>query len=55
MPLKNLTPESVRAWYAGLGTDHPRRNTHAYGLLHAICATALTDALIAPTPARPRR
>jgi integrase len=51
VPLVHLTPESVRSWYAGLGTDHPRRNSHAYGLLHAILATAVTDQLIPANPA----
>lgn len=50
MPLKNLTRETVRAWYSMLGTDHPRRNSHAYGLLHAICATAVGDGLIVSNP-----
>ncbi|WP_342744346.1 site-specific integrase [Mycobacterium aquaticum] len=48
--LRNLTPDAVRAWYAALGTKTPRRNSHAYGLLHAICATAVTDQLIASNP-----
>ena len=50
MPLKNITPDTIRAWYAGLGTDHPRRNSHAYGLLHAVMATAVTDGLIVANP-----
>lgn len=50
VPLKNLTPETVRAWYSTLGTIHPRRNSHAYGLLHAVCATAVTDGLITANP-----
>ena len=33
-----------------LGTDHSRRNSHAYGLLHAICATAVSDGLIVSNP-----
>jgi integrase len=49
--LIHLTSESVRAWYAGLGSEHVRRNSHAYGLLHAICATAVTDQLIPSNPA----
>lgn len=50
LPLKNATPDTVRAWYAGLGDKHPRRNSHAYGLLHAVMATAVTDGLIAANP-----
>lgn len=48
--LKNLTGESVRAWYASLGTAHPRRNSHAYGLLHAVCVTAVNDGLLPSNP-----
>lgn len=49
--LIHLTPESIRTWYAGLGTEHVRRNSHAYGLLHAILATAVSDQLIPANPA----
>ena len=52
VPLKSLTAEAVRAWYAGLGTKYPRRNSHAYGLLHAVCTTAVADGLIPSDPAR---
>jgi integrase len=51
VPLVHLTPESIRSWYFGLGSEHTRRNSHAYGLLHAILATAVTDQLIATNPA----
>lgn len=50
LPLKNVTPEAIRAWYASLGSEHARRNSHAYGLLHAVCATAVTDGLIVANP-----
>ena len=49
--LVHLTPESIRTWFAGLGSEHVRRNSHAYGLLHAILATAVTDQLITANPA----
>ncbi|MCF3939068.1 tyrosine-type recombinase/integrase [Gordonia tangerina] len=48
--LRNLSPAAVRAWYSNLGTDHPRRNSHAYGLLHAACATAVADGLMPANP-----
>lgn len=38
-------------WYAGLGTKHVRRNSHAYGLLHAILATAVSDGILTSNPA----
>jgi integrase len=50
LPLKNITPEAIRAWFASLGAEHARRNSHAYGLLHAICATAVADGLIVANP-----
>jgi integrase len=50
VPVKNLTNDAVRAWYSLLGTEHTRRNSHAYGLLHAILGTAVTDGLIDRNP-----
>lgn len=48
--LRSLTSEMIRTWHASLGTEHPTRNAHAYGLLHAILATALKDELIIRNP-----
>jgi integrase len=48
--VKNLTPEAVRAWHAATLTDKPVMRSHAYGLLHAAIATAVTDGLIAANP-----
>jgi integrase len=48
--LRSLTGETIRAWHAGLPSDTPRRNSHAYGLLHAILATAVKDELIDRNP-----
>lgn len=48
--LVNLSPAAVRTWFAGLGTEYPRRNGHAYGLLHAVCATAVADGLMPANP-----
>ncbi|KLO42374.1 integrase [Mycobacterium nebraskense] len=53
--LKNLTPDVVRAWYASLGTEHKRRNSHAYALLHSVCATAVKDGLITVNPCQIER
>lgn len=50
--LVKLTPARVREWHAGLGTDTPTRNAHAYSLLHAICATAVSDELLDGNPCR---
>jgi integrase len=49
-----LTPAQVRAWHAGLGSQHPTRNAHAYALLHAICATAVQDEVLDANPCRIR-
>lgn len=48
--LRSITPEAVRAWFAGLGSKHPRRNSQVYGLLHSILATAVTDGHIDSNP-----
>ena len=50
VPIASLTPDAVRSWYAKLGADHPGRNANAYGLLHAVMATAATDGLIPSNP-----
>jgi integrase len=55
LPLKTIGPDTIRAWYATLGTEHKRRNSHAYGLLHSVMATAVTDQLIAANPCAIRR
>jgi integrase len=53
LALDEITPAGVRAWHAGLATG-PTRRAHAYGLLHAILATAVTDDAISANPARIR-
>src|SRR5271166_3564484 len=50
LPLRAVTADAVRGWHANLGTEAPRRNSHAYGLLHAIVKTAVTDGLLAVNP-----
>jgi integrase len=50
VPVRNLTPEAVRAWHAATLTDKPVMRSHAYGVLHAAMATAVTDGLIAANP-----
>jgi len=49
-----LTPAKIREWHTGLGADRPTRNAHAYALIHAICATAVTDEVINANPCRIR-
>lgn len=55
IPVKNLTPQAVRAWYATTLPDKPVMRSHAYGLLHAILATAVTDGLIPANPCQIER
>jgi integrase len=49
-PLKGLTPVTIRAWHAELGTKTPTLRAHAYGLLRTILATAQHDGLTAANP-----
>jgi len=53
-PIVAITPATVRGWHTGLGSDKPTRNAHAYALLHAICATAVSDEVLDANPCRIR-
>ena len=53
-PLKAITSESVRDWYALLDKNRPTLRSHAYGLLRTILATAVTDEKIPLNPAHIR-
>lgn len=55
VPVKNLTPQAVRTWHAATLSDKPVMRSHAYGLLHAICATAVTDELLSSNPCQIKR
>jgi integrase len=55
IPIKNLTADAIRAWHSDTLVDRPTDRSHAYGLLHAILATAVTDGLIPVNPATSRR
>jgi integrase len=46
VPIDRIAPTTVRNWYHELGDDKPTRRAHAYGLLHAIMATAEADDVI---------
>ncbi len=54
LKLVTLTPARVREWHASLGNEHKTRNAHAYALLHAVCATAVTDEVLDANPCRIR-
>lgn len=50
--LTDLTPEDVRVWFTGLGTQYQTRNARAYGVLTAVLNTAVDDGLLDRSPAR---
>ena len=50
-PVRNITPDAVRSWHATTLTDKPTMRAHAYGLLHSILGTAVTDGLLPANPA----
>lgn len=50
LPLRQLTPEAVRTWHAGFDEAKPAARALNYQLLHAVCATAVTDGLLLSNP-----
>ncbi|MDR3658755.1 MAG: tyrosine-type recombinase/integrase [Mycobacterium sp.] len=48
--LASLAPQTIRSWYSVTLVDRPTYRAHAYGLLHAICATAVKDGLLTSNP-----
>jgi len=48
--LANLKSVAVRDWYSQLLVDKPTMRSHAYQLLHAICATAVADEILDRNP-----
>lgn len=50
VPLKAITPATVRRWHADLPADRPTLRAHAYGLLRAIMQTAMHDGEIPANP-----
>jgi integrase len=55
LPLERLTPQRVREWHATTLVNRPTSRSHAYGLLHAICATAVKDELLGSNPCQIER
>ena len=54
VPLKSITSERVRDWYADLDRTKPTLRAHAYGLLRTILGTAVVDEKIPANPCRIR-
>ncbi len=52
VPLKQISREMVRTWYAGLPTSTPSANAAAYRLLRSIMTAAEDDELIDRNPVR---
>lgn len=52
MPITELTPALVRAWWAGMGSKYPTARRHAYAVLRKVCNTAVEDKLLAENPCR---
>lgn len=50
VPLRHISPDFVREWYAGTAIDRPTLRSHAYGLLRTILGQALRDDLIRSNP-----
>ena len=50
MPINDIRPEMVRDWHANLNKKHATTKAHAYGLLRAILATAVSDGLLPVNP-----
>jgi len=51
LPLKSITPASVREWHAGLART-PTARARAYSLLKSILSTAVEDGELASNPCR---
>ncbi|WP_028645236.1 tyrosine-type recombinase/integrase [Nocardioides sp. URHA0020] len=50
VPLRHITPDLVRDWYATTAIDTPTLRSHAYGLLRTILAQAERDETIRSNP-----
>ncbi|RNM13296.1 tyrosine-type recombinase/integrase [Nocardioides pocheonensis] len=50
VPLKHITPDLVRDWYATTGLSTPTTRAHAYGLLRTILGQAERDDVITKNP-----
>lgn len=50
VPLRHLTPDLVRQWYATTAVDRPTLRSHAYGLLRTILGQAVRDELLRSNP-----
>jgi integrase len=54
IPMRRLSPATVREWHARAALGSPTIRAHAYGLLKTICGTAVADDLVIANPCRIR-
>src|SRR5680860_241703 len=50
VPMRRITPDLVREWYAVTAVDTPTLRAHAYGLLRTILGDAVQDELVRTNP-----
>ncbi|CUR54665.1 putative prophage phiRv2 integrase [metagenome] len=50
VPLRHITPDLVREWYATTAIDTPTLRSHAYGLLRTVLGQAVQDRMIDVNP-----
>lgn len=50
--MRSITPSAVRDWHAATLVDKPTYRAHAYGLVHAMLASAVIDEHIEANPAQ---
>lgn len=55
IPVRALTADRVRSWWASLDSAYPRSNAQCYNLLRAICGTAVKDGVLAANPCQIER
>ena len=55
IPIGSLTADDVNHWHSKTLTDKPTARSHAYSLLHAICATAVEAELLIKNPCQIKR
>ncbi|WP_353647964.1 site-specific integrase [Nakamurella sp. A5-74] len=50
IPIKHITPDTVRTWHTRLGDDTPTLRAHSYSLLRAVLHDAVADEIITVNP-----
>ncbi len=50
VPVKAITPDTVRTWHTSIGSQHPTQRAHAYSLLRSILHDAVADQIIVTNP-----